>query len=674
MTKKPLVSIIILNLNGYKDTKKCLTSINKTSYKNYEVILIDNGSDVNEISKLVTKKNKNLRAFRFSKNKGFTGGNNWAISKARGKYIFLLNNDTVVTPNWLGPLVDLLESDPKIAVIQPKLRGLIKKTHFDYAGAAGGFIDKYGYPFTRGRIFNTIEKDFGQYDGKYPIFWASGAACMIRKSVIKKVGGLFSENLFNYMEEIDFCWRIWRGGYKVYFTSESIVYHKGGATAGKNVVLKRFWEHRNNFYILLRNLTKQNLLKILPIRLMLEIVTYIYYFISRQGGYNKSLFLAHLDILKNGLYIRKIRNRKLLNSNLPIYPGSIVFDHYILKKKHYSNLNWSPKGNVTYIIFDTKLNTGNTVIFKQANKLVQDGYAVSIYAIRGDSQDWFDLKCNLSNVKDFFKNLVPINLVATFWPTSYLLFLLPAKNKFYFIQDWEEDFYTNKLLRAATRITYTFPFTKLVISKYLKKRIQNYDKSMLPIHHVVYATLNTDVFKFMPKKKNKKITTITSVMSWYNIHKGPDLLVKVIKKLKAKHKNLRFVLVSREKKPYSKVFDKFFTNPNPNALAKIYWQSDMLLVTSRKEGFFIPGIEAMATGTPVVSTDCMGINDYAVHNKNALIVKSLEDLWTTDIIENLSTNSNLRNGLVKSGLRVAKKFDQENISRDLKKHFILNKI
>ena len=197
---KPKVTIIIINFNGLTDTVRCLQSVKNITYSNLEVIIIDNGSDNKEGEMLLKKYGKNIKVFILDKNTGFTGGNNLAYQKAKGKYIILLNNDTEVTPGFIEPLIELLENDKKIAVAQPKIKMLSKKNYFDYAGAAGGYIDKYGYPFTRGRIFETKEKDSGQYDKESVIFWASGAACVIRKSAIKRIGGLFDPVFFNYME------------------------------------------------------------------------------------------------------------------------------------------------------------------------------------------------------------------------------------------------------------------------------------------------------------------------------------------------------------------------------------------------------------------------------------------------------------------------------------------
>ena len=186
------VNIIILNHNGIDDTRECLNSVLKTKFPGFRVVVVDNGSLINEAKILSQEfKNNKVSFLRFNKNWGFTGGNNKALKKINTKYLVLLNNDTVVAPLWLKYLINTMEQDEKIAVAQAKMHSYFKKNFFEYAGAAGGFIDKYGYPFTQGRIFNTVELDEGQYDNMRNIFWASGAAMAIRRSVIKKIGCLF---------------------------------------------------------------------------------------------------------------------------------------------------------------------------------------------------------------------------------------------------------------------------------------------------------------------------------------------------------------------------------------------------------------------------------------------------------------------------------------------------
>lgn len=335
--KRPLVSIIVLNYNGSHDTNKCLQSIALTTYLNYEVILIDNGSSDN--SDLVKRTSvKNLHYYKLNKNLGFTGGNNFGLKKCRGKYVAFLNNDAVVDKRWLAYLVKAAESDSSIAVLQPKILKMDERNRFDYAGAAGGFIDKYGYPFTRGRIFETEEIDQGQYDNQRPIFWASGAAMMVRKSVINKVGGLFDESFFNYMEEIDFCWRVWRRGFQVVSCPRSMVYHKGAATASKNLFLKRYWEHRNNLMLLAKNIGGLTKFSVLVNRVPFELLTYFYYFIGLKWSFIFSLAFAHgVFLLHLPKYIGT-GSKNLDEIGAPVLPKSIVVEYFIKNNKWFSSL------------------------------------------------------------------------------------------------------------------------------------------------------------------------------------------------------------------------------------------------------------------------------------------------------------------------------------------------
>jgi GT2 family glycosyltransferase len=662
---KPLVSIITLNFNGLKDTIKCINSIKNTQTINYELITIDNGSEKDESKQLIKKYSNFVKVFRLPKNLGFTGGNNWALKKTRGKYIVLLNNDTEVTPTWLEPLVRLMETNKKIAVVQPKIKMLQNKEYFDYAGAAGGFIDKYGFPFTRGRIFNTQEKDRGQYDGEYPIFWASGSACIIRKSIIKKVGGLFSENLFNYMEEIDFCWRVWRAGYKVLFTSNSVIYHKGAASSGKNIVQKRFWEHRNNLYILIRNLDRKSLLKILPARLLLELTAYSYYIISRQQVFLKSLFKAHIDLLKNGFYLRLNRNRKLNHSKIPIYPRSIIFDHYILKKKNFSSLNWSSKGTVNYLIYSTKNNTGNFVIFNQVNKLLEQDYSVSVYTLGNGKQNWFELYVKIHNfIKSYFQPKPDI-IVSTFWPTAYIALFMKAEKKISFSQDWGEDLHNFCLFKMAAKYSYKLPGEKIVISKYLANKIKEINPKT-NINIIKNSVIDNNIFK--PNKKSKTKNSpirILSIISWYTNAKGPDVLAKVATKLKKMHSNYKFILISRENKPYSEVFDEFYSNPSKITIKKLYHKADFLLSTSRSEGLYLPGLEAMACGIPFITTNSGGVKDYAINYYNAVILKRPEDLVRMNLIDKLIKRPGKISKIIKNGYKTASRYQIGNITEEL---------
>ncbi|UCH71923.1 MAG: glycosyltransferase, partial [Thermoplasmatales archaeon] len=634
----------------------------------FEVIVVDNGSKENE-KVLIDRKFFNFaKTFRLKKNLGFTGGNNWALNKAKGKYIVLLNNDTIVNSNWLNPLVTIMEKDKKIAVVQPKIRSMQNRKYFDYAGAAGGFIDKYGYPFTRGRIFNSQEVDRGQYDGEAEIFWASGSACMIRRSIINKVGGLFSENLFNYMEEIDFCWRVWRAGYVVKFISESIVYHKVASTANRNLVKKRYWEHRNNLYILFRNLDKLSLVKILPIRIFLEMFTYVYYLSSKQFKYTVSLFFAHKDFIINSINIRAKRNRRLNHEKLPKYPRSIIVDHFIKKKKEFSNLHWSPKGNISYVLFNTKVSGGTKVIFEHIEKFKSRGYEARVYTLLGKKPSNLPATIKVDNILYSLFNIVPDVLVATFWPTSFFVLLMRAKKKFYLIQDWEEYFYKNILMKKLVKSTYSLSIKKIVISEYLRKKILKTDKSKFHISKIKYYVLDCSTFKSNNrsfKKSNNQKVRILSVISWYNLHKGVDILANSVHKLKKFNKNYHFTLVSKEAKPYSPIFDKFISDPSKNLLASLYRKSDFLLSTSRTEGFFIPGLEAMACGCIFITTNSGGVLEYARNNVNSIVVKNPKVIWKKDVIKKLLSKPSKIKMLIKNGKKTASYFCSENIINEI---------
>ena len=462
--KIPKVSIVILNHNGLKDTIVCLRSILISRYKNFEVLVVDNGSSENE-KKILEKKftDKRLWFYRIDKNLGYTGGNNWALTRSSGSYVVFLNNDTKVEQNWLKPLVEYLDKNLKTAVLQPKILLMDKKNSFDYAGAAGGFIDKYGYPFTRGRIFDTIEKDRGQYDNVSNIFWASGAAFIIRRSVIDKVDGLFSENLFNYMEEIDLCWRIWNRGYNIKFCPRSVVYHKGAATSKKNVIKKRFWEHRNNLFILTRNLDRKNLLKILIPRFFLESATYLGYMIRGEYKYLVALSAAHLDYLRKFVLVRYKRARLPNKNNLPIYQGSIVLDYYLRNKKYYSEIIGDNK-NISYLLFNTKGSGGLNAIIKQAKQLQNKDYKVNFYTVIPGKISIQGFR--IQNLQKFILSSHDVAM-ATFWPSSYISTLSRSKKKLYFVQEFESDFHNNALLKRFADLSYKLTIQKIVISKYI---------------------------------------------------------------------------------------------------------------------------------------------------------------------------------------------------------------
>jgi len=345
MIRLPGVSIIILNYNGIDDTITCLKSLLKTDYPDFEILVLDNGSTSNE-AKIIQRSinSKKLKVFKIGQNLGFTGGNNWLVRRVKSKYFVLLNNDTIVDKFWLKRLVGFAQRKKDGAVFQPKIKLSYDQKRFDYAGACGGYIDYFGYPFTRGRIFESREIDRGQYDNPARIFWASGAVMLIKKSILEDEDYLFDDDFFNYMEEIDFCWRLMNKGYKIYSVPQSVVYHKVAGSAGKNLLKKRFWEHRNNVLLMLKNLERTDLLIFLTIRPMFELLTYVSYIVQLKFKFALSLFLAHLTLfyMVPKFVKKRTGNHKKLK-DLPVFKGSIVVSYFLENKKTFKSLGFNAR-------------------------------------------------------------------------------------------------------------------------------------------------------------------------------------------------------------------------------------------------------------------------------------------------------------------------------------------
>jgi GT2 family glycosyltransferase len=242
-----------------------------THYSNFEVIIADNGSTDDSIGFLQTKY-PGIHFIRFPENYGFAKGYNEALKQVESDYYVLLNSDVEVTPGWLQPQVDLLEKDKSISACQPKILSFNNKKIFEYAGAAGGWLDKYGYPFAKGRVFDICEEDNGQYDQSEPIFWASGAALFIRSRVFHDMKG-FDEYFFAHQEEIDLCWRMQLAGHKIYSCPPSVVYHVGGGTLPRGNSLKTYLNFRNNRIMMSKNLPFSKKLWIMPARNLLDSIS-----------------------------------------------------------------------------------------------------------------------------------------------------------------------------------------------------------------------------------------------------------------------------------------------------------------------------------------------------------------------------------------------------------------
>lgn len=280
----PSVDVIIPHFNGVEILDKCLASLEKTRYANFSVTIVDNGT-VDESIRLAMTKYRGIRVISAGKNLGYAGGCNFGFQRTGGKYVIFLNNDTEQEPDWIERLVEVAESDEQIAALQPKLLSMHAKLRgervFDYAGAAGGMLDALGYPYALGRVFNTVEPDKGQYDEMREIFWASGAAMMVRRKAVEEVGA-FDDDFFAHMEEIDLCWRLKIAGYRIVNVPKAVVYHYGGATLAAGNPRKIYLNHRNNLMMIIKNASRSHLLWLLPVRVVLELAALLYY--QRYAG------------------------------------------------------------------------------------------------------------------------------------------------------------------------------------------------------------------------------------------------------------------------------------------------------------------------------------------------------------------------------------------------------
>lgn len=338
MSLSPKISVVILNWNGRKYLGQFLPSVLASDYSNFEVVVADNGSSDDSLS-FLEHNYPQVRIIRLEKNLGFARGYNEALKQIQSDYYFILNSDVELRRDSLKPLVDLLESDQSIAACQPKLLTYDNKKLFEYAGGAGGWLDQYGYPFAKGRVFDVFEEDHGQYDASEPIFWASGAALFIRSSVFHEVKG-FDEYFFAHQEEIDLCWRIQLAGYKIYSCPASVVYHVGGGTLPKGNSLKVYLNFRNNMIMLSKNLPFGKAFFIIWFRIALNKISAMKGLLSGDFGYFKSIIRAHFGFFGWWFSHRK-KNRHNYPKNKSLsgyYHGNVVWQHFVKKKKYFSEI------------------------------------------------------------------------------------------------------------------------------------------------------------------------------------------------------------------------------------------------------------------------------------------------------------------------------------------------
>ena len=330
------IAVIILNWNGADLLRKFLPSVcAHTNADIADVIVVDNGSDDNSVE-VLKQEFPQVKTLLFPQNYGFAAGYNKALEMLDYKYAVLLNSDVETTPHWLEPLLEFAEGNLDVAACQPKIKSLRKREEFEYAGAAGGFIDRYGYPFCRGRIFNTLETDRGQYDDICDIFWASGAALFVRSEIYKKVGGL-DPSFFAHMEEIDLCWRLKNGGYTLKVVPSSVVYHLGGGSLPMNHPRKLFLNYRNNLLMLHKNLCAKQRKKIFFARVLLDTMAGGLFLLKGQWSNTRSVIRAYKAFRE----MRKAYPVPESSMSLSgIYPRSIVLDYFLRGKKKFSDLNF----------------------------------------------------------------------------------------------------------------------------------------------------------------------------------------------------------------------------------------------------------------------------------------------------------------------------------------------
>lgn len=334
-------SIIIVSWNALHHLKTFLPDVVKTGYPDFEIILADNASTDDSVT-WVREHHPKVKIAALDDNYGYCGGNNRAVPYTSGDILLFLNNDVKVKSDWLHGLNECFVKNNRIAAAQPKMLSYEHPEYFEYAGAAGGFLDKYGYPFCRGRIFETLEKDTGQYNEASDIFWASGAALAIRKDVFLEMGG-FDEDFEFHMEEIDLCWRLWNAGYKVHYCPQSVVYHLGGGSMPMGSPRKVFYNYRNNLIMLWKNSSSTSLPHRFLIRYLLDIVAaFRSLFMGRWKEFT-AIVRAHFSFWKSFSKTHQKRTRLQLKRTIKsdpetMIPVNLIWEYFYKGHREYRQL------------------------------------------------------------------------------------------------------------------------------------------------------------------------------------------------------------------------------------------------------------------------------------------------------------------------------------------------
>ena len=336
-----VTKVVILNWNGVKHLKRFLPGVVLSTPADVEIVVADNGSTDDSLD-LLRRRFPTVRVLELGDNYGFAGGYNRALAQLEADYFVLLNSDVETPRDWLEPLVSVLEMDRTMAAVAPKILSWADKGLFEYAGACGGFIDRYGYPFCRGRIIGSVERDEGQYDQACDVFWASGACFCCRADLFREAGG-FDESFFAHMEEIDLCWRLQIAGYKIGVEPSSCVYHVGGGTLAPESPRKLYFNYRNSLYMLFKNLPSGRMFTTLFIRMLLDGASAAVYLLQGKWRAMRAVMKAHGAFYMHLGQLRRSRRKiEALRVSLPetVYGGSVVWDYFIRRRKTFGSLDF----------------------------------------------------------------------------------------------------------------------------------------------------------------------------------------------------------------------------------------------------------------------------------------------------------------------------------------------
>ncbi|MFT4203897.1 MAG: glycosyltransferase family 2 protein [Chitinophagaceae bacterium] len=336
--QQPSVAVVLLNYNGQRLLEQFLPSVLGSTYPNLSVYVADNASTDSSRDWLAATF-PDVKCIVLPQNFGFAEGYNQALAQVEVDYYVLLNSDVEVTPGWIEPVVALMASDVTIGICQPKLLSYTEKDRFEYAGAAGGWLDVLGYPFARGRVFDTVEKDEGQYDENEPVFWASGAALFVKREVWETVGG-FDGYLFAHCEEIDLCWRAQLAGYQVFFCKDSTIYHVGGGTLHKSNPRKTYLNFRNSLIVMAKNLPAGQAFTKIVVRLILDGVFGVKLLLEGEFAAMWAVVRAHFGFYR--WLLSGKRKPMFSKKKLEILQGtvnqSIVWLYFVKSKKTFSEI------------------------------------------------------------------------------------------------------------------------------------------------------------------------------------------------------------------------------------------------------------------------------------------------------------------------------------------------